>query len=188
MNHFWSVRWVFSVLVERQFVPFASVSPAFPVHWCSLCPRAGDSGGSLLFQVTNKQRREQQRLEKKKRQEERHRHKALESRSSHRDNNRSEADASTQVTLVKTFAALNIWLWPPGSCEKGMENGGPCARLSSEAILLQNETQPTESHTELVFFKLPPFLFSFVSDVSYLMKVQWSHSCSVIKISTFRGG
>ncbi|XP_059997196.1 OTU domain-containing protein 3 [Lagenorhynchus albirostris] len=61
-----------------------------------------------LPKVTNKQRREQQRLEKKKRQEERHRHKALESRSSHRDNNRSEADASTQVTLVKTFAALNI--------------------------------------------------------------------------------
>ncbi|XP_005883101.1 PREDICTED: OTU domain-containing protein 3 isoform X4 [Myotis brandtii] len=57
--------------------------------------------------VTNKQRREQQRLEKKKRQEERHRLKALESRSSHRDN-RSEAEASEQVTLVKTFAALNI--------------------------------------------------------------------------------
>ncbi|XP_012656923.1 OTU domain-containing protein 3 [Otolemur garnettii] len=60
-----------------------------------------------LPKVTNKQKREQQRLEKKKRQEERHRHKALE-RSSHRDNNRSEADANTQVTLVKTFAALNI--------------------------------------------------------------------------------
>nr|XP_012643132.1 OTU domain-containing protein 3 [Microcebus murinus] len=61
-----------------------------------------------LPKVTNKQRREQQRLEKKKRQEERHRHKALESKSGHRDNNRSEADANTQVTLVKTFAALNI--------------------------------------------------------------------------------
>uniref|UniRef100_A0A8I5NZ95 Uncharacterized protein n=1 Tax=Papio anubis TaxID=9555 RepID=A0A8I5NZ95_PAPAN len=61
-----------------------------------------------LAKVTNKQRREQQRLEKKKRQEERHRHKALESRGSHRDNNRSEAEANTQVTLVKTFAALNI--------------------------------------------------------------------------------
>ncbi|VFV28773.1 Hypothetical predicted protein [Lynx pardinus] len=61
-----------------------------------------------LPKVTNKQRREQQRLEKKKRQEERHRHKALESRSGHRDSNRSEADANTQVTLVKTFAALNI--------------------------------------------------------------------------------
>nr|XP_008517357.1 PREDICTED: OTU domain-containing protein 3 isoform X2 [Equus przewalskii] len=60
-----------------------------------------------LPKVTNKQRKEQQRLEKKKRQEERHRHKALESRSNHRDN-RSEADANTQVTLVKTFAALNI--------------------------------------------------------------------------------
>ncbi|XP_070238319.1 OTU domain-containing protein 3 [Bos mutus] len=60
-----------------------------------------------LPKVTNKQRREQQRLEKKKRQEERHRHKALESRS-HRGSNRSEADASTQVTLVKTFAALSI--------------------------------------------------------------------------------
>ncbi|CAH7440839.1 OTU domain-containing protein 3 isoform X1 [Phodopus roborovskii] len=58
--------------------------------------------------VTNKQRREQQRLEKKKRQEERHRHRALESRGSHRDASRSEADVNTQVTLVKTFAALNI--------------------------------------------------------------------------------
>ncbi|XP_073937252.1 OTU domain-containing protein 3 isoform X3 [Castor canadensis] len=63
---------------------------------------------SQLPKVTNKQRREQQRMEKKKRQEERHRHKALEGRSSHRDNNRNEADVNTQVTLVKTFAALNI--------------------------------------------------------------------------------
>ncbi|XP_045873408.1 OTU domain-containing protein 3 isoform X3 [Meles meles] len=61
-----------------------------------------------LPKVTNRQRREQQRLEKKKRQEERHRHKALESRSGHRDSSRSEVDANTQVTLVKTFAALNI--------------------------------------------------------------------------------
>ncbi|XP_069893887.1 OTU domain-containing protein 3 [Dipodomys merriami] len=61
-----------------------------------------------LPKVTNKQRREQQRLEKKKRQEERHRQKALESRSSHGDSSRSEADVNTQVTLVKTFAALNI--------------------------------------------------------------------------------
>ncbi|XP_055978784.1 OTU domain-containing protein 3 [Sorex fumeus] len=61
-----------------------------------------------LQKITNRQKREQQRLEKKKRQEERHRHKALESRSSPRDNNRSEADVNTQVTLVKTFAALNI--------------------------------------------------------------------------------
>nr|KAF6383112.1 OTU deubiquitinase 3 [Pipistrellus kuhlii] len=60
-----------------------------------------------LPKVTNKQRREQQRLEKKKRQEERHRLKALESRSGHKDN-RSEAEANEQVTLVKTFAALNI--------------------------------------------------------------------------------
>ncbi|XP_044524641.1 OTU domain-containing protein 3 [Gracilinanus agilis] len=63
---------------------------------------------NLLFQVTNKQKREQQRLEKKKRQEERHRQKALENRSNNTDNNRSEADVSAQVTLVKTFAALNI--------------------------------------------------------------------------------
>ncbi|XP_076421643.1 OTU domain-containing protein 3 isoform X1 [Peromyscus maniculatus bairdii] len=63
---------------------------------------------SQILKVTNKQRREQQRLEKKRRQEERHRHKALESRDSHRDASRSEADANTQVTLVKTFAALNI--------------------------------------------------------------------------------
>lgn len=63
---------------------------------------------SQLPKVTNKQRREQQRLEKKKRQEERHRHKALENRNSHRDASRSEAEVNTQVTLVKTFAALNI--------------------------------------------------------------------------------
>lgn len=58
--------------------------------------------------VTNKQRREQQRLEKKKRQEERHRLKALENRNGSRDQGRSGADVNTQVTLVKTFAALNI--------------------------------------------------------------------------------
>ncbi|XP_060235182.1 OTU domain-containing protein 3 isoform X2 [Meriones unguiculatus] len=63
---------------------------------------------SQFPKVTNKQRREQQRLEKKKRQEERHRHKALENRNSHRDASRSEAEVNTQVTLVKTFAALNI--------------------------------------------------------------------------------
>uniref|UniRef100_A0AAA9TZA2 OTU domain-containing protein 3 n=1 Tax=Bos taurus TaxID=9913 RepID=A0AAA9TZA2_BOVIN len=55
--------------------------------------------------VTNKQRREQQRLEKKKRQEERHRHKALESRS-HRGSNRSEADASTQLSEQ---VLLRLW-------------------------------------------------------------------------------
>lgn len=63
---------------------------------------------SQLPKVTNKQRREQQRLEKKKRQEERHRLKALENRNGSRDTGRSEADMNTQVTLVKTFAALNI--------------------------------------------------------------------------------
>lgn len=72
-----------------------------------LTQRAGASPG-LVLQVSSRQRREQQRQEKKKRQEERHRHKAMESRGSHRDNNRSEAEASAQVTLVKTFAALNI--------------------------------------------------------------------------------
>lgn len=77
-------------------------------------PQAAAWGGSRAltqhppFQVTNKQRREQQRLEKKKRQEERHRLKALESRSRHRDSHRSEAEENGQVTLVKTFAALNI--------------------------------------------------------------------------------
>ncbi|XP_020828817.1 OTU domain-containing protein 3 isoform X1 [Phascolarctos cinereus] len=63
---------------------------------------------SQPLKVTNKQKREQQRLEKKKRQEERHRQRAQENRSNNPDNNRSEADASAQVTLVKTFAALNI--------------------------------------------------------------------------------
>ncbi|TFK13684.1 glutaminase kidney isoform, mitochondrial [Platysternon megacephalum] len=58
--------------------------------------------------VSNKQRKEQQRLEKKKRQEERHRQKVLVNRSNNVDNNRSETDSDTQVTLVKTLAALNI--------------------------------------------------------------------------------
>lgn len=87
-----------------------SVCPRYP-----LAPGLPSAGGPpcgcltrLVFQATNKQRREQQRLEKKQRQEERHRHRALESRSGHRDSNRGEADANTQVTLVKTFAALNI--------------------------------------------------------------------------------
>lgn len=66
-------------------------------HRKSQCPK-----------VTNKQRREQQRLEKKKRQEERHRLKALENRNGGRDQGRSGADVNAQVTLVKTFAALNI--------------------------------------------------------------------------------
>lgn len=77
------------------------------VSWAQ-SPAARDPHGfSCLFQVTNKQRREQQRLEKKKRQEERHRLKALENRNGSRDRGR-EADVNTQVTLVKTFAALNI--------------------------------------------------------------------------------
>ncbi|KAM8788702.1 OTU domain-containing protein 3 isoform 4-T4 [Rhynchonycteris naso] len=63
---------------------------------------------SQLPKVSGRQRREQQRLEKKRRQEERHRHRALESRAGPRDAARSEAEASAQVTLVKTFAALNI--------------------------------------------------------------------------------
>lgn len=66
-------------------------------HKKSQCPK-----------VTNKQRREQQRLEKKKRQEERHRLKALENRNGGRDQGRSGVDVNAQVTLVKTFAALNI--------------------------------------------------------------------------------
>lgn len=123
-----SVRTPGAVYTKRHPVAFLSIVSSWPRVNVSLghfdllyeengiayiCwPGAGmytwtDSHGSLLSQVTNKQRREQQRLEKKKRQEERHRHKALESRS-HRGSNRSEADASTQVTLVKTFAALSI--------------------------------------------------------------------------------
>ncbi|CAI9165605.1 unnamed protein product [Rangifer tarandus platyrhynchus] len=61
-----------------------------------------------LPKVTNKQRREEQRLERKKRREERQRHKAPEGRGSRRHSGRSEADAGAQVTLVKTFAALSI--------------------------------------------------------------------------------
>lgn len=112
--------------------------------------------GRLPFQVTNKQRREQQRLEKKKRQEERHRHKALGSRSSHKENNRSEADANVQVTLVKTFAALSIWLWPAARCEKWGEDGGLRMAFPGGRPY---ETRPTESAHELahsVSFRLPP--------------------------------
>uniref|UniRef100_A0A8C8S8N7 OTU domain-containing protein 3 n=1 Tax=Pelusios castaneus TaxID=367368 RepID=A0A8C8S8N7_9SAUR len=61
-----------------------------------------------LPKVSNKQRKEQQRLEKRRRQEERHRQKVLVSRSNNADNNRSETNSDIQVTLVKTFAALNI--------------------------------------------------------------------------------
>ncbi|XP_054856960.1 OTU domain-containing protein 3 [Eublepharis macularius] len=58
--------------------------------------------------ISNKQKKEQQRLEKKRRQEDRHRQKILASKSNNTDNNRSQADSETQVTLVKTVAALNI--------------------------------------------------------------------------------
>ncbi|XP_042199730.1 OTU domain-containing protein 3 [Callorhinchus milii] len=53
--------------------------------------------------VTNRQRKEQQRLERKKRQEERHRQKFLDCKS-----NNEGAEAQAPVTLVKTFATLNI--------------------------------------------------------------------------------
>ncbi|XP_077167793.1 OTU domain-containing protein 3 [Paroedura picta] len=58
--------------------------------------------------VSNKQRKDQQRLEKKRRQEDRHRQKFLASKSNNTDNNKSRVDPETQVTLVKTVAALNI--------------------------------------------------------------------------------
>ncbi|XP_048375363.1 OTU domain-containing protein 3 [Sphaerodactylus townsendi] len=58
--------------------------------------------------VSNKQKKEQQRQEKKRRQEDRHRQKVLASKSNNVDNNKSRADSETQVTLVKTVAALNI--------------------------------------------------------------------------------
>ena len=52
----------------------------------------------------------QQRLENNKRQEERHRQKVLANRSNCADNSRKEVDSDNQITLVKTMAALNIWL------------------------------------------------------------------------------
>lgn len=58
--------------------------------------------------MSNKQRKEHQRLEKKRRQEDRHRQKVLAGKSNNADNNKSRADSETQVTLVKTVAALNI--------------------------------------------------------------------------------
>ncbi|KAL1777425.1 OTU domain-containing protein 3 [Sigmodon hispidus] len=63
---------------------------------------------SQIPKVSNRQQREQQRLEKKKRQEERHRQRVLENRSRHQEPGRGEVDGNAQVTLVKTFAALNI--------------------------------------------------------------------------------
>uniref|UniRef100_UPI00398E65C0 OTU domain-containing protein 3 n=1 Tax=Pristiophorus japonicus TaxID=55135 RepID=UPI00398E65C0 len=61
-----------------------------------------------LCKVTNKQRKELQRLEKKKRQEERHRQKVLDSRSNNLEDHGTDGDLQTPVTLVKTFATLNI--------------------------------------------------------------------------------
>uniref|UniRef100_A0A8D0DK29 OTU domain-containing protein 3 n=1 Tax=Salvator merianae TaxID=96440 RepID=A0A8D0DK29_SALMN len=58
--------------------------------------------------VSNKQRKEQQRLEKKKRQEDRHRQKVLGGKNTSADNNKGATDPEPAVTLVKTFAALNI--------------------------------------------------------------------------------
>lgn len=144
----------------------------------------------LLFQVTNKQRREQQRLEKKKRQEERHRLKALESRSSHRD--KSEAEASEQVTLVKTFAALNIWrrcLLPAGAAcgsRKKRVEVACCAPASRGGPSDHPQNPPRSAPSELVSSGRLFFCQRFVSDVFYFMKVQWSHSCSVIKRLSFR--
>ncbi|XP_067826200.1 OTU domain-containing protein 3 [Heptranchias perlo] len=61
-----------------------------------------------LCKVTNKQRKEHQRLEKKKRQEERHRQKVLDSRSNNLEDHGTNGGLKTPVTLVKTFATLNI--------------------------------------------------------------------------------
>nr|XP_014353635.1 PREDICTED: OTU domain-containing protein 3 [Latimeria chalumnae] len=58
--------------------------------------------------LSNKQRKEQQRLEKKRRQEERHRQKVIEGKSNRADNNENKPGSDTKVTLVKTFATLNI--------------------------------------------------------------------------------
>ncbi|NXG16305.1 OTUD3 protein, partial [Grallaria varia] len=57
--------------------------------------------------VAKKQKKEQQRLEKKKRQEERHQQKVLATRSDCADD-RTEANLTNHVTLVKATAALNI--------------------------------------------------------------------------------
>ncbi|XP_041093291.1 OTU domain-containing protein 3-like [Polyodon spathula] len=62
---------------------------------------------SLTFcsrlQVSNKQRKEQQRLEKKSRQEEKHRQRARENQ-----NQNQEQDPDSGVHLVRTFSTLNI--------------------------------------------------------------------------------
>ncbi|XP_042336269.1 OTU domain-containing protein 3 isoform X2 [Sceloporus undulatus] len=54
--------------------------------------------------MSSKQKKELQRLEKKRRQEDRHRQKVL----AGKDNNKNEPEPESQVTLVKTVAALNI--------------------------------------------------------------------------------
>lgn len=58
--------------------------------------------------VTSKQRKEQIRIEKKKRQEERHRQKVLDSRSNNLEELTTDGNLQPPVTLVKTFATLNI--------------------------------------------------------------------------------
>ncbi|XP_062889129.1 OTU domain-containing protein 3 [Mobula hypostoma] len=58
--------------------------------------------------VTSKQRKEQLRREKKKRQEERHRQKVLDSRSNNVEELMTDGNLQPPVTLVKTFATLNI--------------------------------------------------------------------------------
>ncbi|KAM8927880.1 OTU domain-containing protein 3 [Pelodytes ibericus] len=71
----------------------------------------GDSdnkGNTGQIKVSHKQRKEQ-RQNKKKRQEDRHRQKVQETRNSNIDNNRQETGLdSSQTTVVKTLAALNI--------------------------------------------------------------------------------
>ncbi|XP_051895311.1 OTU domain-containing protein 3 [Pristis pectinata] len=58
--------------------------------------------------VSSKQRKEQLRIERKKRQEERHRQKFLESRSNNVEEVTTDGNLQPPVTLVKTFATLNI--------------------------------------------------------------------------------
>lgn len=58
--------------------------------------------------MSNRQEKKQQRLEKKRRQEDRHRQKVLGSKSNLSDNNKNAMESESQVTLVKTIAALNI--------------------------------------------------------------------------------
>lgn len=72
---------------------------------CSACSeqrQPGDGANMQKSKVSNKQRKEQQRLEKKKRQEERHRQKFLQSKG-HQDQNLPDA-----VTLVPALNTLSI--------------------------------------------------------------------------------